>query len=133
MNPPVEASELARSYVGSFATGDPDVIAGHVAAGFINEHSSALGARSEGRDEYRRRLPTFLASFPGLRYDVEQVIGDGPTVAVTYRMTATSDGHPIDLRGVMVIEVADGKIIRRTDYWDALTFLRQTGGDPTSA
>ena len=125
--------DIARAYVESFATGDPDVIVAHVAPGFVNEHASALGARSAGRDEYRRRLPTFLASFPGLRYDVEQVIGDGSTVAVTYRMTAMSDGHPIDLCGVMVIEVADGAITRRTDYWDALTFLRQTDRDPASA
>ena len=26
-----------------------------------------------------------------------------------------------------VIETRDGKVSRRTDYWDALTFLRQTG------
>jgi ketosteroid isomerase-like protein len=27
----------------------------------------------------------------------------------------------------MVFEVVDGLIARRTDYWDALTFLHQTG------
>jgi ketosteroid isomerase-like protein len=124
----VSAADVARSYVESFASADPDVIAAHVADGFVNEHASALGSACRGRDEYRRRLPGFLASLPGLRYDVEQVIGDGPTVAVPYRLTAVSDGHRVDLRGVMVIEVVDGAIARRTDYWDALTFLRQTDG-----
>ena len=80
-----------------------------------------------GADEYRSRLPGFLASLPGLRYDVESVIADGVRVAVEYRLTATSEGHPIDVRGVMVIEVRDGLITRRTDYWDSLTYLRQTG------
>lgn len=125
------AAAVARSYVESFAGGDAEAVAAHVAADFVNEHTSALGSGSVGRDEYRRRLPGFLATFAGLRYDVEQVIGDGPEVAVPYRLTATVADRPIDLRGVMVVRVVDGLIVRRTDYWDALTFLRQsgTGGD----
>jgi ketosteroid isomerase-like protein len=124
----VSAADVARSYVESFASADADVIAAHVADDFVNEHASALGSGCRGRDEYRRRLAGFLASLPGLRYEVEQVIGDGSTVAVPYRLTAVSGGHPVDLRGVMVIDVVDGAITRRTDYWDALTFLRQTEG-----
>jgi ketosteroid isomerase-like protein len=30
----------------------------------------------------------------------------------------------------MVLDVDDGLITRRTDYWDSLTFLRQTGATP---
>jgi len=124
---PADAAAVARAYVESFAGGDADVIAGHVAADFVNDHTSALGSGCTGRDEYRRRLPGFLGAFTGLRYDVERVVADGATAAVAYRMTATSDGHPIDLRGVMLIDVVDGEVARRTDYWDSLTFLRQTG------
>jgi ketosteroid isomerase-like protein len=125
-----QPEETVRSYLAAFAGGDPDVIAGFVASGFVNEHASALGRRSEGADEYRSRLPDFLASLPGLRYDVESVIADGDRVCVEYRLTATSDGHPIDVSGAMVLDVADGLITRRTDYWDALTYLRQTGAAP---
>jgi steroid delta-isomerase-like uncharacterized protein len=120
-------ADVARSYLASFADRDPDAIAAHVAEGFVNDHASALGSRSDGRDEYRRRLPDFLARFPGLRYDVQQVVADGPSVAVAYVMTATSDGHPIEVRGVMLFDIADTEIRSRTDYWDSLTFLRQTG------
>jgi ketosteroid isomerase-like protein len=38
-----------------------------------------------------------------------------------------SDKHPVDLRGAMLLDVDDGLIVRRTDYWDSLTVLRQTG------
>jgi steroid delta-isomerase-like uncharacterized protein len=120
-------ADVARAYLASFAGRDPDAIAAHVADGFVNDHASALGSRSEGRVEYRRRLPDFLERFPGLRYDVEQVVADGSAVAAAYVMTATSDGRPIELRGVMVFDVADGEIRSRIDYWDSLTFLRQTG------
>jgi steroid delta-isomerase-like uncharacterized protein len=122
-----DAAAVARSYLDAFASGDPDVIASHVHDDFVNEHTSALGSGCTGRDEYRRRLPGFLAAFTGLRYETERVIADGGAVAAAYRMTGTSDGHPIDLRGVMILDVVDGRISRRTDYWDSLTFLRQTG------
>lgn len=123
-------AEVARSYLAAFASADPDRIAAHVADDFVNDHTSALGRGCVGRDEYRQRLPGFLAAFDGITYDVEQVVEDGGVVAVPYRMTATSDGHPIDLRGVMVFEITGGLIQRRTDYWDSLTFLRQTGQAP---
>ena len=126
------AAEVARAYVDSFAAGDPDLVAANVADDFVNDHTSALGSGCTGRDEYRRRLPGFLGSFPGLRYEVEAVIGDGPVVAVPYRMTATPAEGPVELRGVMVIEVRDGLVARRTDYWDSLTYLRQTGQTPAS-
>jgi steroid delta-isomerase-like uncharacterized protein len=129
----ISAADVARSYLGSFASGDPDAVAAHVAPGFVNDHASALGSGCVGRDEYRSRLPGFLASFPGLEYAVQSVTADeaSGSVAVEYRMTATSDDHPIDIRGVMVMTVEDGLITRRTDYWDALTFLRQIDQAPT--
>jgi ketosteroid isomerase-like protein len=120
-------ADVVRSYLASFAGRDPDAIAAHVADGFVNDHASALGARSEGRAEYRRRLPDFLAQFPGLRYDVEQLVEDGPAVAAAYVLTAISAGRPVTVRGVMLLEVADGLVVRRTDYWDSLGFLRQIG------
>jgi steroid delta-isomerase-like uncharacterized protein len=122
-----DPASVARSYLDAFASGDPDAIASHVHDDFVNEHTSALGSGCTGREEYRRRLPGFLASFVGLRYETERVIADGGAVAAAYRMTGSSDGNPVDLRGVMVFDIVDGRIARRTDYWDSLTFLRQTG------
>jgi ketosteroid isomerase-like protein len=120
-------AEVARSYLESFAAADPDAIAAHVAPGFVNDHASALGSGCVGRDQYRARLPGFLGSFPGLRYEIVSVIAEGDDAAVEYRMTASSEGRPIDIRGVMTMTIRAGLIVRRTDYWDALTFLRQRG------
>ena len=124
-------AETAVAYINSFAAGEPEGVAAWVTDDFVNGHASALGSGCTGIDEYRRRLPGFLASMPGLRYDVEQVIADGDWVSISYTMHATSQDHPIDIPGVMVIETRDTpagrKVCRRTDYWDALTYLRQTG------
>ena len=121
------SAATALAYLASFAGRDPATIAAHVTEDFVNEHASALGTGCVGRAEYERRLPGFLESFPDLAYHVEQVVEDGPAVAVAYRLTASGDDRPVEVRGVMVFEIVDGLIHRRTDYWDSLGYLRQIG------
>ena len=126
-----ERLEIVRTYLASFTTGDPDAVAACVTAEFVNEHLSELGSGCVGRDEYRRRLPGFLSTFAEARYSVVTLAGidtpDAGDVVVRYRFQAIHDGLPIDIPGVMWFEVRDGLISRRTDLWDSLTFLRQTG------
>ena len=123
--------DVVRAYLASFATGDPDAVAACVTADFVNEHLSEVGSGCEGRDEYRQRLPDFLSTFEGARYSIVTLgaiatpgAGD---VVVRYLFEATFEGTPIDIPGVMWFDVRDGLIARRTDLWDSLTFLRQTG------
>jgi len=130
-----ERVDVVRRYLGAFGTADPDQVAACVTDDFVNEHLSELGSGCAGRDEYQRRLPGFIATFDGLRYEVVDIVdGDAAdaggatgTVAARYRMLATYESHPIEIPGVMWFEVRDGLIARRTDLWDSLSFLRQTG------
>ena len=120
-------ADVVRSYLAAFAAGDPDAIAAHVADGFVNDHASALGSRSEGARRVpppAARLPRALPGPPLRRHPARR---RRPAVAAAYMMTATSDGHPVEVRGVMLFDVIDGLITGRTDYWDSLGFLRQTG------
>ena len=124
-------ANIVGAYLASFATGDPDAVAACVTSDFVNEHLSELGSSCQGRDEYRRRLPDFLSTFAGARYSIVALAeiaspGAGDAV-VRYRFEATSEGTPIDIPGVMWFDVRDGLVARRTDLWDSLTFLRQTG------
>lgn len=127
--------DIVVEYLASFTSGDPETIAGFVSADFRNDHLSALGDGSVGRDEYLRRLPDFLSSFTERGYTVEQAVEqrhsegseDGADVIVRYRFGATCDGTRIDIPGVMWFTVERGLIAGRVDVWDSLTFLRQTG------
>ena len=94
---------------------------------FVNEHTAALGSGCVGRDEYASRLPGFLASMPGLRYDVEATIADGDDVAVAYVLRAHVNDRDVAVRGMMRFEVRAERIARRVDYWDSLVFQRQAG------
>lgn len=120
-------SEVCTSYLASFATGDPDRVVAHVTDDFVNEHTAALGSGCEGKDEYARRVPNFLASMPQLRYVVEDVVADGDKVVAAYTLHTHVNDRDVAVRGVMRFVVRDGLIAKRTDYWDSLVFQRQAG------
>jgi ketosteroid isomerase-like protein len=124
-------AEVCLGYLAAFATSDPEAVAAFVTDDFSNEHLAALGGGCSGRDEYRRRLPGFLASMVGLRYEVvdtdRDVIAQDDRVCVGYVLHATVQGIPVQVPGVMRFEVRDGRIARRIDCWDSLVFQRQVG------
>jgi len=88
----VTGGAVAR-YLAALNTHDPDAIAACVTDDFFNEHTSALGDSTHGRAAYRTRLPGFLAEFPDLRYDVEDVVVDGDRAAAAYTMTGRWRGR----------------------------------------
>jgi len=125
-----DAAAVAASYLASFSTGDRRAVAAHVSDDFQNRHTSALGQPSNGRAQYLQRLKDFLATFEGLSYEVEEIISDGERVAAAYVMRARVDAIPVVIPGVMRFRVRHGLIEQRTDYFDSLTFLQQTGRVP---
>ncbi len=123
----ISPADICQRYLESFASGDPGQVAAHVTEDFVNEHTAALGSGCEGRDEYLRRLPGFIASMPELRYEVEDVVADGNDVCAAYTLRARVNEREITIRGMMKFVVRDGLIAKRTDYWDSKVFLRQAG------
>ena len=102
-------------------------MAAHVSDDFSNLHTSALGSPSQGKAAYLQRLPEFLSTFSGLAYEATDIVVEGDRAAAAYVMRARVDGAPIEIPGVMRLTVRGGLIERRVDYFDSLTFLRQTG------
>ena len=111
----------------AFSTAEPDAVASFVTDDFVNEHTAALGGGCVGIGAYRERLPGFLASMPGLRYEIEDVVAEGDRVCAAYTLRTTVNERPIAVRGVMRFLVRDGRIAHRVDYWDSLVFQRQAG------
>ena len=123
---PSSQAQIARSYFSAFDGRDPEVIAGYVTNDFINDHTAALGSGCVGRDEYRSRLPGFLDSMPELHYEIESLVADGDDVAVFYTMTGRFQGDaPFAVRGAQRLQIRDGLVASRTDYWDSAGFLLQ--------
>ena len=120
-------AEVCRAYLATFATANPDAVTALVTDDFVNEHTAALGSGCVGKAEYASRVPGFLASMPGLRYDVEDVVADGPRVMAAYTLHTTVNDRPIAVRGVMRFRVEGELIAHRVDYWDSLVFKQQAG------
>jgi steroid delta-isomerase-like uncharacterized protein len=121
------AEEVARAYLAAFATGDADSVTRWVTDDFVNEHTAALGTGCVGKEEYARRVPGFLASMPGLHYEVEDVVADGDRAVAAYTMHTRVNDRDIAIRGVMRFVLRNGLIAKRIDYWDSLQFQRQAG------
>jgi steroid delta-isomerase-like uncharacterized protein len=122
-----DSRTTAEQYLAALSSGNVDSIVALVTDDFHNEHTSELGSGLVGRSAYAERLPGFLQQFSALQYEVVDSIAEGDRVAMRYRMTANCGGHPIDIPGVMLFTIRDGLVAHRTDVWDSLTFLRQTG------
>ena len=120
-------SEVCRAYLAAFGTANPDAVTSLVTDDFVNEHTAALGGGCVGKAEYVRRVPGFLASMPGLRYDIEEVIAEGDRVAAAYTLRAHVNDRDVAVRGVMRFRVEGELIAHRTDYWDSLVFKQQAG------
>jgi ketosteroid isomerase-like protein len=120
-------AERCVHYLQSFATGDPAAVVANVTDDFVNEHTSAMGSGCEGKEEYSRRVPGFLASMPGLRYEIEDVVAEGDRVMAAYTLHTRVNDRDIAVRGVMRFLVRDGLVAHRTDYWDSMVFKQQAG------
>jgi limonene-1,2-epoxide hydrolase len=123
----VTPGDRCTAYLAAFATGDPAAVVSHVTDDFVNEHTAALGSGCTGRDEYASRVPGFLASMPGLRYEIEDVVADGQRVAVAYVLHTHVNERDVAVRGVMRFRVEGDLIAHRIDYWDSLVFQQQAG------
>ena len=86
-----------------------------------------------GAAEIAAGMQKLFGWLPDIRWEVKSmIVGGGGEVAVAYLMHATApqksgvtEAKAISLRGVQLIQVADGRIRHSEDYWDAATFQRQ--------
>lgn len=116
-------------YLGALNRNDADAIAGCVAEGFVNEHTSATVRGDTGRAAYRERLDGFLADFAGLKYEIEDLVVRDVRAVLAYRMSfrlVSAGNAPVRIRGVFRLWVdAAGLVARRVDCWDGAEVTRQ--------
>jgi|SRR5436190_14987398 len=82
-----------------------------------------------------------MQSFPDRKVHIEEIVGDGDTVAVRTRVTGTNqggfpafnvpaNGAPIDIASVSIYHFQDGKIVGHWGLNDALVLGMQLGAFP---
>jgi steroid delta-isomerase-like uncharacterized protein len=90
-----------------------------------------------GHEEIAAFFGEMFAAFPDAETTVTRVAADQTHVAVEWRMTAhftgapfqgvEPTGRPVELRGIDLIEIADGMNVTNTAYYDGMAFARGAG------
>ena len=127
--------EHARSYFQALADRDAEAMASHWSEEGIDDIVPLAVLR--GRDQVRRFFGELFAAMPDSEATVQRVVADDRHAAVEWRMAGTFSGGPfqgiepngrhVELRGLDLLEVEDGRILRNTAYYDGAAFARQVG------
>ena len=90
-----------------------------------------------GRDEIRAFFTELFTAFPDFETTVARVAAGQDEVAIEWRSHGHFTGGPfqgvdptgrlVEVRGVDILEVADGKTVSNTAYYDGMAFARGAG------
>ena len=93
---------------------------------------------ADGPDGVRAYWAEFFGAMPDFRFEVQDIVADGDQVAVHWAGKGTFAGPSsfqgieptfarLDLVGLDIFDLRDGKIVREHAYTDGATFARQVG------
>lgn len=94
-----------------------------------------------GPHEYRATIDAVLTGFPGVRFQVEDLFGEGDRVAARWTFHAIHGGPFVGLppsrarvtqTGNVIFQLRDGQIVRTWLQVDRLGVLQQIGAVPRS-
>jgi steroid delta-isomerase-like uncharacterized protein len=90
-----------------------------------------------GSEEAKRFLATYFRAFPDLTHAVEDVIAEADKVVTRYTLSGTHRGETeefgpptgkhIELEGITIHRIEDGKIVEEWERYDNLSVLQQLG------
>lgn len=98
------------------------------------------GTRTTGRDAIRQAVQADYTSFPGHTYGVRSAFAVGVRAAagIVFRGTYTGtypglppgSGQAVELRGALIFDLANGKVVREAEYYDSATLAAQVSQAP---
>jgi len=120
---------------------DVDGFLAHLADDFV-EHEQTPGLEPT-KDGVRRFFSAYIAAFPDLRFDAEDLIASGDRVAARVRCTGTHDGdfmgmpatgRSVAVQAIDIIRFGDEGLAH--EHWgvfDSLKMMQQLGAIPEPA
>jgi steroid delta-isomerase-like uncharacterized protein len=137
-------SALLERYVELYNAGDLEACMELYAEDAVQWMHDGLFA---GVDAIQERLARDLTAFPDARYVVESFVEDGDTFADEWTFTGTNTGpfrlpdgsevpatgRPVEIKGMELVEVRDGKIVVDNLYYDFMAAVSQLGLVPEGA
>ena len=101
-----------------------------------------VGTRGEqGVAEFRTIIEAVLTGFPGVRFEIHDLFGEGDKVAARWTYRASHQGHfaglapsavEVTQEGNVIYQIRNGRIVRAWLQADRLGVLQQIGAVPRS-
>ena len=133
-------AQTARAIFDSLNAKDLDALVRFTDAETVDDFVAVGEFR--GPEEIRQFFAELLTAFPDFTITIERLVSDETTAVVQWRAEGTFTGGPfqgveptggdVNLRGVDVMEIANGTVRRNTIYYDGAAFARQVGILPRS-
>lgn len=121
---------------GRTATADELVAESHVVI------DPATPGEYRGPEGLKQFAAIYRNAFPDLHFTSLELVGEGDAVAQRWRVTGThrgdlpgipATGQPIDVTGITISRIRDGRFTELCVVWDALGLMRQLGVAPAMA
>ena len=111
--------------------GDLSVIPEVISPEYINTNSG-----DKGLEKFEQSVKNQRTAMPDMKYTVDEVFGEGDTLAVRLTLTGTFTGKTgdtepteksLNYKQVLINRYANGKCIEATNYSDYLSYYQQLG------
>jgi steroid delta-isomerase-like uncharacterized protein len=115
-----------------------DLVAGLISPSHALNDPFVSGSQV-GPELYRRRILELTASFPDLRFTLDDLIAEKDKVVAAWVISAThkgefmnipATGKKVSVEGITIHYIRNGKILDSNARWDAVGLLRQLGAFP---
>lgn len=90
-----------------------------------------------GRESFRKQWKKWIAAFPDLYFEVNEIIVEGDRVVTRWHLTGThtgedflgisASGKKVSADGISIDTIRDGLVLEGFDVWDSLSFREQLG------
>ena len=130
---------VLRSLNDIYTGGDLDAIPEVFAADFVGWDPTFPNGQLRGPEGIRGNVERGHASFESWRFDVEDVVAEGDRVVTRVVMRGRSKaeflgmaptGKEVEVSGITIHRIADGKIAERWGNWNTIGMLQQLGRLP---
>ncbi|WP_222913231.1 ester cyclase [Natrinema sp. SYSU A 869] len=133
-----DLKEIARRYVEA-AWNEADVDTMEDVLTEQQVYHDPTGSGEEPLSEFKSFILGYHETFPDLHFEVDRYIQEDDYVAFWGQVTGTHEGpfmgieptgETIDIMGINVVRVKDGKVAERWANFDLFGILQQIGHDP---
>jgi steroid delta-isomerase-like uncharacterized protein len=128
--------ELARAVVAAINAGDAEALDAWVAEDFVGHAPVPLPGAGKGLAGVKENLAALRAAFPDAELTVEDIVAEDDTVVVRGVFRGTHEGEfigvpatgaALEIPGVCVARVVDGKAVEYWSHFNQLVALEQAG------